>query len=136
MIRLKMTGKEIKGLSRFFQNAIGVARAEIRGAFDFEVYRVANDCAVNQVPWMQHGAKLSLKIAERHAHIDEFEKAQRKLLLGFDARKENKEKSIQLTKAACFFLLLYMARVEVISRDEYVNFIVQKHADTIMQNLM
>lgn len=135
MIKLKITGQEMQGLSRFFQSAIGIAQAEIRGGFDFEVYRVEKNCAVNEVPWIQHSTKRALKVAERNTHIDEFQKAQRKLLLSYNSQFPKKAKTIQLTKAVCYFLLLYLARVEVIAREDYINFIAAKHSDTILKNL-
>lgn len=137
MIKLKLTGKEIKGLSRYFQNAIEIARAEIRGAFDYEVYRVEKNTMVRQVSWKNDGATRALAVSIRHAQIDEFEKAQKKLLLSYSREKEKKAKTIPFTKSCGYFWMIYMVKVEAIYKaEDYVNFVATNHSGTILKNLL
>lgn len=136
MIKLKITSKEMKALSRYLQTCIEIARTEIAKGMDYQVYRVENNKAMREVSWLQADReKYVLRISERHAQIDEFEKLQRKLLLSYDKR-EGKTKTVGITKAAGYFILIYMAKAEAMIKEAYTNLVVSTQANTILKNLL
>lgn len=136
MIKLKLTGKEMKAICVFFQNCISIARAEINGGFEYEVYRMEGNTTTREVSWQTNHAIRTLKVAERHAQIDEFEKAQRKILLSFNIKNQSKAKAVSITKSTGYFFLQYMAKAEATEKEAYINFVMQAQSNTILKNLL
>lgn len=147
MIRLKISSDEMKAVARFLQVGIEIARHEISTGADLVVQRFSESGnMLKQLPWSTTDRNMALvKIAERKAHIDEFERLQRKCLLGYDKRSPEKQKNIQITISSAVFMILYMSKVEhaagmVASGQnegmKYVNLVVSTQAGIILKQLV
>lgn len=142
MIKLKISTKEIKALFEYLHVCILLAREEILNGSDFNVYEISDSVIVKWKPWNED-IKTSLKVTERHALIDEFEKLQKKLLQEVDPKYELRLKNVQLSKAAGHFILLYMLKAEHAAgtiipsrkRIDHIMLSVKSQANVIMQSL-
>lgn len=144
MIKLKMTSREMQALSRFCQISIEIARYEITNGVEIVVRKFDDSCIIKPIAWpKEERSQNILNIADRNAHIDEFERMQRKLLISYDIKTE-RTKTIQITKSSGNFLLKYMPKVEhgsyivtnKTSGMHYVNIVAQTQANVILKNLI
>lgn len=140
-----MSSHEIQGLTRFLQIAIEIARAEISNGMDVIINKYSDSCMIKNIPWSPYQrVENILKICFRNAHIDEFEKIQKKLIINYDHKNKNKKKNIQITKSAGYFFLLYLPKVEHgassftdnLNGIDYVNIIANTQAGIIIKNMI
>jgi hypothetical protein len=137
MIKLKLNSDEIKSLINFLQTGIEIAREEMAEGKDIVAYKAGATNFINDIPWLKsERQKNILRIAERNVHIDEFEKLQLKSIIKIDRNFNKKTKTIAITKAAGYYLLIYMDRAEHYIKNEYTKLVARTQANIILKELI
>lgn len=137
MIKFKLKAKEIKAIVSFLQTCIQIAKSEILNGIDIQVLKMGSGTMQKEVEWeKQDREKNVLRVAERNAHISEFEELQRKCLILIMRNKTGKYQTFSISKTMGYNWLIYMNRTEYFIKDNYINLIVNMQANIILKELI
>ncbi len=137
MIKLKMSVKQMKAMSNFCQVCINIVRKEVSDGGDVVITKYDDSNHEKFIFWDKSRRYDNIKkVAERHAHIDELEKLQLKLVNSGARSADSKNKTIRISKISGWLVLNYMERAVPISRNEFIGLTISIHSDTILKNLI